>query len=159
MRRLIATTAAVGATLLAAAGVASAAQPPAAGPQTNIVTCGADDVTLLVPPAVGTQDNDNIDVWGVGRVVGGGHLIPVAFSFDAVDTTLSGGYLLFTGTDTKGNGNGNGSQDTIECTQTEGGTVADVLQGEPLPQEWQDAGVQSTDSVEFTFTVTAVPKL
>jgi hypothetical protein len=159
MRRVFAAASVAVIAALAAVGGAGATRPAAAGPQTDTFSCNGTPVTVRIAPAVGTQDKENVTVWGAGQVVSGatGHLIPVAFSFSAVDT--QNGVTLFANTDTKGNGNASQAQSTIECTQSEpAGTVADLLQGDQLPDYLAAQGVQLTDPVTLTFTVTAVPK-
>lgn len=99
--------------------------------------------------------NDNSVAWGVGTVSGGDHFIPTSFSGTFVDTTL--GITLDSFSQAKGNGNGQHNQTRLTCqTPTDTGTVADFLGGEPLPQKWADLGVQLTDTVTATFTVTGV---
>jgi hypothetical protein len=158
MRRLIATASVAAAAALSAAGVAGAAQPSAAGPQTMVLNCGGQALTILTAPAVGTQDKENVDVWGAGRIVAGGagHLIPVAFGFTAYDDTI--GLQLFGSTDTKGEGNNAHNAQTVQCTQSETGTLADVFQTDTLPPELAGTGAQLSDQVTLTFTVTAVAK-
>jgi hypothetical protein len=158
MRRSIAAASVAAAVALAVAGVAGAAQPPAAGPQTTVVDCDGQALTLLTAPAVGTQDKENVDVWGAARVVAGGtgHLIPVAVSFTANDDTL--GLQLFGSTDTKGEGNNTHNAQTVQCSQVETGTLAEVFETDTLPAELAGTGAQLTDQVTLTFTVTAVAK-
>jgi hypothetical protein len=159
MRRVFAAAFVAALAALAAVGGAGAAQPAGAGPQTDTFICDGTPVTVRVAPAVGTQNKDNVSAWGTGQVVSGGsgHLIPVAFSFNAVDT--ANGVTLFSNTVTKGNGNAASAQPTIQCSQSQSGlTVADLLQGEPLPADLAQQGVQLTDPVTVTFSVTAVPK-
>ena len=159
MRRFLTAASVAAIAALAVVGSAAASQPAVAGPQTDTLTCDGTPVTVRIAPAVGTQNKDNIDVWGAGQIVSGGsgHLIPVAFSFAATDTRNN--VTLFSGTDAKGNGNPAATQSTIACSQSQdGGTVADLLQGDPLPSDLAAAGVQLTDPVTLTFTVTAIAK-
>lgn len=122
-----------------------------------VLDCNGQALTLLTAPAVGTQEKD-VDVWGVGRVVAGGtgHLIPVAFSFTAYDDTI--GLQLFGSTDTKGEGNNTHNTQTVQCSQAQTGTLAEVFGTDTLPAELAGTGAQLTDQVTLTFAVTAVAK-
>ena len=103
------------------------------------------------------QPSDNSVGWGVGTIAGGDHLIPTSFTGSLIDTTI--GKTLESFTQAKGNGNGQHNQTQLTCQgPTETATIADLLQGDPLPPEWADMGAALTDQVMFTFTVTAVQK-
>lgn len=104
-----------------------------------------------------THDNNSSDHggWSTGQVVGGTagqHLIPVVFHFQA---EIVNGPSLGDFTEVKGNGHADNQQQTVTCTETFGGTVADFFAPDPVPAELS----AFTDSpVSATFTVTAVPK-
>jgi hypothetical protein len=101
------------------------------------------------------QPSDNSVGWGVGTILGGDHLIPTSFSGTFHDDTI--GVTLDSFFQAKGNGNGQHNQTQLTCqTPQETGTVADFLGGEALPTEWADLGVQLTDEITASFTVTGV---
>ena len=129
---------------LAAAGVASAGKPQ---PQTLVCGGGLGTVTILTAPANGASND-----FGVGRIIGGGHLIPVAFEFRATDVTA--GFQLFSDSTSKGGGNGNHNQPTTTCTETQTATLADFL----APGDTVPPGAALTDTVTFTIVVQVVVK-
>lgn len=125
----------------------------------GMATRGSDFVTCddgsSYAITVTQQPNDNSVGWGVGTISGGDHLIPTSFSGTFHDDTID--VTLDSFTQAKGNGNGQHNQTQLIChTPPETGTVADFLGGEPLPPEWADLGVQLTDQVTTSFTVTGV---
>jgi hypothetical protein len=147
MRRLLVGSAVAAMTLGVGVTLAS---PASAATSTQQIDCGATTLTIRTP------DNHSSDNggWSVGQIVsgGGGHLIPTSFTFSAYDVTT--GTPLFTGTQTKGAGNANHNQSTITCSQTMTGALSDLLG----PGETPPPGVDPTDTVTSTFTVTAVQK-
>jgi hypothetical protein len=136
----------VAATALVAAGAGAASRGQ------DVVTCDDGSSYAIT---VTNQPTEHSVGWGVGTIAGGDHLIPTGFSGFAYDETA--GLTLFSFTQAKGDGNGQHNQSQLTCqTPTEPGTVADLLGGDPLPPEWALAGVQLTDEVTSSFTVTAV---
>ncbi len=121
----------------------------AAPPEPQTLTCqGLGEVQILVGPANGADSS-----FGVARVVGDGHLIPVDFQFSAYDVTA--GFSLFdSGLIQKGKGNGNRNQRTVSCSSIETGTLADFLD----PGETPPPGAHLTDSVTFTISASAIVK-
>jgi hypothetical protein len=138
----------VAGSILGTAGVASAA-PDAHGPQPTTLQCtDLGEVTILT-----TQNNSSDHGgWAAARIVSGGSgtLIPTSFSMSVYDTTQA--EQLFGFTQPKGGGNANHNRDAVTCTQTETGTVADMLE----PGEQPPPDVPLTDEAVFTFTATAV---
>jgi hypothetical protein len=125
----------------------------------GLATRGSDFVTCndgsSYAITVTQQPSDNSVGWGVGTFSGGDHLIPTSFSGTFYDDTI--GATLDSFTQAKGKGNGQHNQTQLTCsTPAETGTVADFLGGEALPPEWADLGVQLTDQVTASFTVTGV---
>lgn len=145
MKRILAAVVALSAAALIAAGAGSASPP-----QPQSLSCGGlGDLQILTPVANGADQN-----WGSARVVGDGHLTPVAFEFSAFDNTV--GLPLFdSGLITKGGGNANHNQSTTTCTQEQTGTLADFLQpGDQVPPP----PFALTDSVTFTVWASVVTK-
>ena len=137
-------------------GVAAlvAASPAMATRGQDFVTCDNGSSYAIT---VTQQPSDNSVGWGVGTIAGGDHLIPTSFTGSLIDTTI--GKTLESFTQAKGNGQGQHNQTQLTCQgPTETATIADLLQGDPLPPEWADMGAALTDQVMFTFTVTAVQK-
>jgi hypothetical protein len=121
----------------------------AAPPEPQALTCeGLGEIQIIVGPANGADES-----FGVARIVGGGHLIPVSFRFSAFDVTAE--IPLFdSGLIEKGNGKGNHNQATVVCTSTETGTLADFLEpGDEVPP-----GADLTDEVTFTILANAIVK-
>ena len=129
-------------------GGLAAAAPASAAQSTMEFTCDGSTITLR------TNDNRSSDMggWAAAQVVGDGTLIPTSFSFSAYDETTDA--ALFSFTSQKGRGNANKMQQTVDCTQTQTATLADLLEpGDELPP-----GAALTDTVTVTFDATAVPK-
>lgn len=145
MKRILAAFVALSAAALIAAGAGSASAP-----QPQPLSCGGlGDLQILTPPANGADQN-----WGSARVVGDGHLTPVAFRFSAFDNTV-GAPLFDSGLVTKAGGNANHNQSTTICTQEQTGTLADFLEpGDEVPPP----PFALTDSVTFTVWASAVAK-
>jgi hypothetical protein len=139
-----------GVTAVAVAATFAAAAPASAAPQTQQLTCDGQLLTIRTP----TENSSDNGGWSVGQIIAGGtgHLIPTSFAFSAYDVTTQ--TSLFSGTQYKGNGQANHNQQTVTCTQTQTGTLADLLG----PGETPPPGVNLTDIVTTTITVTAVPK-
>lgn len=142
---------AAGVTIAAAAVGAAPAAAQAAGPvppsrQTMTFDCaGLGTVTIVTPPSPVS------DSWSAAQVVGDGHLIPVAFRYLAVDTTLG----LVLGDETVSHPPAHAQQPTTTCSTSTQATVGDLLPaGAPLPD-----GVAPTDLVTLSFIVTAVARL
>ncbi|MGN6242621.1 MAG: hypothetical protein ACTHQ3_03000 [Motilibacteraceae bacterium] len=138
------------ATTVAALVLAPLAVPAAASAaaSTDIYDCGA-----LGGVAITTHGNNSSEHggWGVGQTPDG-HLIPVSFTFSALDLTT--GTTLFSGGSDKGGGNANHNQPTITCSQDMTGPLAGFLEpGDQLPP-----GTQPTDTVRVRFAVAAVQK-
>ena len=125
----------------------------------GMATRGSDFVTCndgsSYPITVTQQPSDNSVGWGVGTISGGDHLIPTSFSGTFHDDTLD--VTLDSFAQAKGNGNGQHNQTQLTCsTPSETGTVGDFLGDEPLRPDWADLGVQLTDQLTASFTVTGV---
>jgi hypothetical protein len=148
MKRLLATSAAVCVAILVAATAALAA-----GPQPQSITCnGLGTIQIVTGPATGTQDNENVEVWGAARIVGGGTLIPTNFTFTAYDDTVD--LLLFSGVSPKGSGNANQNQDTTTCVESQTTTLDQIWPPDaPLPD-----GAALSDTVTLSFGVNAIVK-
>lgn len=139
---------------LAGAGLAvsglGAVPALASQPQPMTLTCDGHDYTVRV------SDNHSSEHggWSVAVIQDGGSgvLIPTSFEFAAYDDTA--GATLFEGTQSKGGGNANHNQQTVSCTQTMTGTLADLMD----PGETPPPGFDLTDTVTLTFTATAVTK-
>jgi hypothetical protein len=147
MSRFLLRTAVAAATL--GVGVA-AASPASAATSTEVVNCGGTHLTIRVP----TDHSSENGGWSVGQIVAGGtgHLIPTSFSFRGYDVTTH--TVLFSDTQAKGGGHANHNQSVITCTETQTATLADLLG----PGETPPPGVDLTDVIRLTFTVTAVMK-
>ncbi len=106
-------------------------------------------ILVRVPESHSSQNGG----WSVGQVVdgGSGHLIPTSFTFTLYDVTTD--TTIFSGSQTKGGGNANHMQATVTCGITQS-TTAGAFFGTNLPP-----GISAGDTVTFTFTVTAVPKV
>jgi hypothetical protein len=125
--------------------------PAQAAQSTQELNCGSLGTLLLR-----TNNNNSSDMggWSTAQLASGkGHLIPTSFTFTAYDETTQ--QQLFTFTQPKGNGNANHNQQTVQCSFSQTGTLADLLD----PGEQPPPGVSLTDIVTATFTATAVPKL
>jgi hypothetical protein len=148
MKRLLAVSAAVCVAILVAATAALAA-----GPQPQSITCnGLGTIQIVTGPATGTQDNENVEVWGAARIVGGGTLIPTSFTFTAYDDTVD--LLLFSGVSPKGSGNANQNQDTTTCVESQTTTLDQIWPPDaPLPD-----GAALSDTVTLSFSVNAIVK-
>ncbi len=141
---------AVGATIAAAAVGAAPTAALAAGPvppsrQTQTFGCAAlGQHHHRTPPASAG------DSWSAAQVVGGGHLVPVAFRYLAVDTTA--GIVL--GDETVSHGAAHRQQATTTCTSSTQARLSDLMPPDaPLPD-----GVEPSDLVTLSFIVTAVAK-
>jgi hypothetical protein len=141
-----------GVAVVALGGVGSVLAAPAATAAQGLQTldCGGQEVVI----SVGDSHSSDNGGWGAARIVDGGSgtLIPTSFTFSVYDETLD--QELFTFTQPNGGGHAHGQQDTISCTETESGTVADLLEPGETPPE----GVDLDDEVTSTFTVTAVAR-
>ena len=144
MKRFFAALVAVVGVAVVAVGVGSAAPP-----QPQSFNCnGLGDIEILTAPAYGADQN-----WGAARIVGTGHLIPVAFEFSAFDTT-AGVPIFDSGTIVKGGGNANHNLLTTNCSQTQSGPLSEFLEpGDELPP-----GTSLDDNVTVTFSATAIVK-
>ena len=132
----------VAATLVAVVAMVAAATGSAARTQDTLI-CGG----VQIPITVTTTSNDNSVAWGVGTVSGGDHFIPTSFSGTAVDLTT--GQTVFSFSQDKGNGMGLHNADQLSCTTApETGTAA----------EFGIPGVNPTDVIQFTLSVTGVRK-
>jgi hypothetical protein len=133
---------AIGIPLAATATAAQSTMPIECGGQTFVIR---------------TNNNNSSDHggWSSAQIVGEGHghLIPVAFSGVAVDTTAQGQPVIFQFDQQKGGGHANHNQATTTCTATITGAFADFAEGETPPP-----GVLPTDTVVLTINVTAVQK-
>lgn len=136
--------------LTAAALALPVAPASAAAPSTQDIVCAGQTLTIR------TNNSNSGDNGGfsAAQIVseGGGHLIPLSFTFSAYDVTTS--TALFSDTQVKGNGHANQNQATTTCTKTFTGTLADLLQ----PGDTAPAGVALTDVVTATFTAVVVAK-
>jgi len=136
-------------TLTAAAGLVlgiTSGSAAAAAPSLQTLTCDGQQLTLR------TTNNNSSEHggWSAAQIVAGGtgHLVPIEFSGAAVDVTV--GQTIFSFEQVKGNSAAAGQQ-TITCTQTEVGTLADFVDpSQPLPP-----GTALTDEVSFTLTAIA----
>lgn len=145
---------AIGAATLAGAASAMliglpSAQAAQGGLQEQTLMCGDGQQLTIV-----TNSNHSSDMggWEAVKVVSGGsgHLIPTSFTFTAFDNTTN--QTIFTGTQLKGGGHANANQSTVTCTQSQTGTLADLLSpGDEVPP-----GASLTDQVTFTVSATAV---
>jgi hypothetical protein len=139
---------AVAAFAVAAAGSVLVAPAATAAQGEQPLTCDGHDIVVL------TGDNNSSDRggWGAAQIVQGwsGTLIPTSFQFSAYDVTKH--LAIFSGSQVSGGGHGHGNQSTVTCTQVTTGTLGDMLEpGDQLP-----SGTASTDTVDFTLTVTAI---
>lgn len=140
------------ATIAGAAGAlvigTSAAQAAQGGLQEQPLTCdNGQQITVL------TNVNNSSDMggWESVKVVSGGsgRLIPTSFDFSAFDITTES--PIFEGTQTKGGGHANHTQPTVNCSDTQLATLADLLgPGDEVPP-----GASLSDDVSFTITATA----
>ena len=144
MKRVLATVVALCAASLIAAGVGTAAPQQ---PQTLTCGGGLGDIQITAGPANGADQS-----WGAAQIVGGGHLIPLAFSFTAVDVTV--GQTIFSATPVKGGGHAAAGGPTTTCSQTEEATLADFLE----PGESPPPGTSLSDDVVFTLTALVAVK-
>jgi len=144
MRRLLAAVSLISVCGLLAAGVGSAAR------EETVLQCeNGQTVTVLTATTGGEAD-----AFGVGQIVGGGgHLIPTGFSGSLVDVDKPELGELFSFSQLKGNGNANRNQATVSCSFGDSGLAADFFGPDPLPE-----GVDPTDVVAFTFTVSVIWK-
>jgi hypothetical protein len=129
-----------------------AALPASAAPSTQTLDCGSAGTLLVRTNTNNSSDNGG---WSVAQVLpgGSGHLIPTSFVFSAYDDTTQ--QPLFSFTQPKGNGHANHNQQTVFCSSTQTGVLADLLD----PGEQPPPGAALTDIVTVTFGATAVPKL
>lgn len=149
MRRL---WAGAGITAVTVAAAFAAAAPASAAQQSQSLTCtDLGPITVSTP----TQNSSDHGGWSVGQITAGptGHLIPTSFTFSATDDQT--GVTVFSGSQIKGQGHANTNQPSVTCTQqSPAGTVGDLF-----PPDMQPAGTSPSDTVTFTITVTAVPKV
>lgn len=122
---------------------------PAQAAQSSLpLTCGGSQYIVSTNNNNSSQNGG----WSAAQVAGGGHFIPTMFVFSAQDVTQN--FTVFSDTSVKGQGNANQNQPTTTCTAVFGeGTWAELSGGEPLPP-----GVNPTDMILASITVTAVPK-
>ena len=147
--------AAVGGAVLAATlgGTLIAAGPAHAAQSTQQLKCGNDVLTVRT-------NNDNSSQnggWDAAHVIGDGHLIPTSFSGVAndIEPGFSGTNPVLTFTSVKGGTNANHNQQQVTCTTSFTDTFADFAPGYSPPP----AGVNPSDTILVTITVTAVPKV
>lgn len=144
----------VAAALPAAAAPSGAGNPVGNGITAQQMTCNGTDVTILV------AENRGQSGWGVGRVVGGGNLIPVSYEWSLVDLSQPDAPAVFSDRQLKGGGNANHQQDaSVTCVQSgdTGQTFAALLDSAP-PGYQLPSWVDPKDEAGFEFTVTAIPK-
>jgi hypothetical protein len=131
--------------VLAIPGVAFADDGAPTGRQTMQFECGELGTVTIVTPPASAHDN-----WSAAPIVGGGHLIPVAFTYlvhdDTVGITLSDETVAHPAAHTQ--------QSTTTCTTSQTAILGDVMPtGATLPE-----GVALDDTVTMSFIVTAIAK-
>jgi hypothetical protein len=137
--------------MAACGSLACAASPALAAHDVEPVTC-SNGQTYMVRTLVNHSNMNG--GWGVGVILDGGSGVGIPTVTDAavLDNTI--GQTLFTLSGAKGGGNSNHNQDTVTCTITYDGTVADfVAPGTELPP-----GASFADSATLTLNVTVVLK-
>jgi len=144
MTRVLATVVALVCVALLTAGIGAAAPQQ---PQTLTCGGGLGDIQITAGPANGAQQS-----WGAAQIVGGGHLIPLAFDFSAYDVTA--GISLFDETPLKGGGHANAAGPVTTCSQSFQGKLGDFLD----PGQAPPPGTSVTDDVITTFTATGAVK-
>jgi hypothetical protein len=143
----------VAAALPAAAAPSGAGNPAGNGTTAQQMTCNGKDMTILV------TSNRGQSGWAVGRIVGGGSLIPVSFEYTLVDLTQTKD--VFSEPQLKGGGSANHQQDaSVTCTQLEPmGTFQQLMASPDTPPGYQLPNwVHLSDEAGFEITVTAIPK-
>ena len=146
-----ATVALATAALPAAASTSGEPNPAGNGQSLQLLSCqGVGDVLVRT-----NQDrSSDSGGWSSAQIVegGSGTLIPTSFSFSGYDETTRT-ELFASGLQEKGDGAANHTQGPVlTCTQTMEGSLASLLE----PGDTPPPGVDLTDTVLLTFTVTAV---
>ena len=139
------------AALPAAAATSGEPNPAGNGQSLQLLSCHGVGDLLVRTNQDRSSDNGG---WSSAQIVEGGTgtLIPTSFSFSGYDET-TGTDLIDSGALAKGGGSGNHQQGPLlTCTQTMEGALADFLD----PGETPPPGVDPTDTVLLTFTVTAL---
>lgn len=131
---------------LAMPATAYAADGATAGRQTMQLECdGAGPVTIETTPAVVH------DSWNAAQIVGGGHFVPVAFTYRAYDETAG----LTLDDETVTHPAAHNQQATTTCSTSQTGLrLGDLVPaGAPLP-----AGTEADDTVTLSFIATVIAK-
>lgn len=144
---------------LATAGPALAAPSYEPNPAGNGITqmqltCDGQTVTILTN---GNRSSDN-GGWSVGRVTGGGHLIPTSFTFSLVDLATS--EAVWSGQQLKGGGHANPEGQLVTCSQIEptGMTLGEIVASPDTPPGLVLPPGTENDPAGFEFSVTAISR-
>jgi len=117
----------------------------ATGRQTLQLNCaGAGNVTILTTPAVVH------DSWNAAQIVGGGHFVPVAFTYLAYDDTAG----LTLDDETLTHPLAHNQQSTTICGTSQTAVLGDIAP----PDATLPAGVSATDTVTLSFIATVIVK-
>ncbi|MCU1675550.1 MAG: hypothetical protein JWM93_308 [Frankiales bacterium] len=157
MRRFSIAAAAIALPVLVAAAPAHAAptyegNPAGNGIVTMEVSCAGETLTILENS---NRSSDN-GGWSSVRIVGGGRLTPLAFTFALVD--LATGATVFSATSAKGGGHAGNQADTVLCNAVipTGMTLGQVLSGPDVPPGVDTTGVNLDDPAGYAVTATVV---
>ena len=125
----------------AAPALASGGPTPSRG--TMELQCADAGTVMIVTPPASASDN-----WSAAQIVGGGHLVPVSFTYREYDETAD----VLLGADTVTHPRAHGQQATTTCEADRTGELSGLLPpGTPPPP-----GTESTDTVLLSFLATAV---
>jgi len=146
LSRRYAAIAATAATLtLAMPATAFAGEGTTGGRQTLQLDCAeAGSVTILTTPAV-VQDS-----WSDAQIVGGGHFVPVAFTYLAYDDTAG----LTLDDETVTHPSAHNQQSTTTCVTSQTAVLGDLAP----PDVTLPSGVAATDTVTLSFIATVIVK-